>query len=372
LGAPSIADLRTLRVLRAPLAVSGRGAQKSDFTAALPAIGSGVCARVDLGSASPDSLDIAIMPLIALAISATNVEAVIVLPWETDSVARPAAQHLRAQLDVGTRVLTTTLASDLQALLKAARSSWSEPYAIVLDTPRARISILRPADGTVLSRAIDTTIAEAPYAVALTASELFDLARSNVRGRAVVDEGVETHEAPGLDGSLAIDAALALSASPGHEVSLVQPMIGAAFVLRGSGSRWWASLGLRTRMFGARETRAADLSIRYDRIDASLRLLFARDQGAFDVALAIEAGGSQTRVLAKDDTGLVLAEDDRLVPWGGAGIEAHIGIAGGLSFTSAAGLLFVPRPTRYHVRNEVYSEGSIRLVVSAGLVFELG
>jgi hypothetical protein len=304
----------------------------------------------------------------------TSVDAaVIVLPWDADTNARSAAQHLRTQLDLQSRVYTTTLASDIAAMLKVARASWSERWAIVLDTPRARVAAVRLADGTVLSRAIDPAIArDAPYAVAVTALELFDLAR-DVKGAAIVDDR-ETRKGEGnaIGLSLAIDGSFAISASPGHEEMLAQPMFGAAVVLRGSETKWWVSFGARARVFGGQDLVRGGAPLHYERIDAELRLMLGRTEEPFELALAIDGGGSSTNVVALDESGAKIAEDARLLPWIGGGIEARLRFFGGGALSLGAGGLLVPRPTRYRVRSEVFLEGSIRLIGSIGLVWELG
>lgn len=303
--------------------------------------------------------------------------AVIVLPWDADRVARPAAQHLRAQLDVSSRVVTTTLALDTAELMRIARASWPERWAIVLDPARARVTVLRPADGTILIRAIDPSLAnDAPYAVALTALQLFAVARE-VKGSTVINEA-ETRlgRANRMLPSIAVDAALAITASPDHEVTLAQPMIGASLVLRGTETSWWTAFGLRTRVLGARDTTlsgsASDVLLHYERLDASLRVMLGRKSDPFDFALAIEGGGSRAGITAKNLEGATIAEDDRWTWWGGGGLEGRLELINGLSLSLGTTILFVPQPARYRVRDDVYSEGSLRLSGSLGLVWELG
>jgi hypothetical protein len=313
--------------------------------------------------------------LLALSLCSAPESVVIVLPWDGDSTARPAAQHLRSQLDLSARVWTTTLATDVQAMMKSARDTFE--YAVVLDTPRARITVVRAKDGTILSRTLDPAVAnESPYAVALSAMQLLDVARevkqvAVIDGRPVVAGRTVTFRA-----SLALDAAIAVAAGSGQEAVLAQPMLGIALVMRATDTAWWASLGFRARAFGGRaialSDTASDLTMRYERTDGVLRLLIGRTEGRIEYALALEGGGSNTRASARPSAGgAVIAEDRRLNAWGGAGLEGRLRLFGGISLALGGTVAFVPQPTRYHVREEVYAEGKLRLVGGAGLIFEL-
>src|SRR5206468_1490748 len=75
---------------------------------------------------------------------------------------------------------------------------WSERFVVVVDTAQATVEVVRPEDGTVISRVLDPTAARsAPHAVALAAAELLELAREAPLARAAaVGAGADSSPSP--------------------------------------------------------------------------------------------------------------------------------------------------------------------------------
>src|SRR5689334_14205334 len=82
-----------------------------------------------------------------------------------------AARYFRTQVDQSVPQIETANARDLEALVREARRRWRKDLIVVIDADRATVSVVRPWDGTISSRALDLRANSAPYAVALAAVE---------------------------------------------------------------------------------------------------------------------------------------------------------------------------------------------------------
>src|SRR5204863_7771353 len=88
-----------------------------------------------------------------------------------------AARYLSAQIDLPVVRRYSANARHLDKLVEEARASWREDLVVIVDADRAVVSVVRPADGTIGSRALSSSAARAPYAIALAAVELLELVR---------------------------------------------------------------------------------------------------------------------------------------------------------------------------------------------------
>jgi hypothetical protein len=295
-----------------------------------------------------------------------------------------AGRYLSNQLDIPVVKRPSAHARDLDALVAEARAGWHEDFVVVLDAERAVVSVLRPADGTMSSRALAPSAARAPYAVALAAVELLDVVRSAPPARAAALPAPPPHHrriGPVLD------AGLVQSVSTNGDIVLLQPTVGVGLqVPLGTGDSWYSAgvhadglspmnrgqvLLLPT---GAQER----TSLQYARSEIELRLGGGTRHGPAAIAGWGDGGLAFIDVSVQDGDARTLVRDRRTAFWLGLGGELRYSFWAGLALGIGAGGAWFPVTSRFHAsppgsRSSLVAlqEGTLELRARAALVWEI-
>ena len=204
-----------------------------------------------------------------------------------------AARYLATQIDLPVVRRETPNARHLDALVTEARTSWHEDLVVVIDTDNAVVSVVRPADGTIGSRALSPTAVSAPYAVALAAVELLEIVRSAPPARSAA---LPSPESSGVGTRWSFDAGIVQSVTTSGNIGLLQPTIGADLELGRPRRSVWFSLGLHATGLAPIQRQQVLLLasgpddrgiIQYGKNEVGLRLGIGHRQGA---AAAVNCG----------------------------------------------------------------------------------
>lgn len=310
--------------------------------------------------------------------------------WSTSAWAQPVAvvatgdqatevtRYLAQQLDRPVAVKNSENARRLEALVAEARRDWEEDLVVVIDTDGATVSVLRPSDGTVTSRALDPAAAKAPYAVALAAVELIDLvvaapvaraaslppARPPVRPRPAPPPADRppapsappaAEEEPYVAPAICIGAMQTLSSS--GDIGLLQPTFGVDMEFRRPPRATWFALGLHMAGLTGRTLENVvppppdsnqPGNIRYRRDEIAIRPQVGHGSKAGSAVGWLNIGASRVEVTVSDHAGNLLLSDVRGAFWTGFGGELRYAIAGGVSAAIGAGLAWYPQRSRVH------------------------
>lgn len=264
-----------------------------------------------------------------------------------------AARYLSTQIDLPTVRRDSENARRLDLLMSEARARFPEDLVVVVDAERASVSVLRPSDGTIGSRALGERAARAPYAVALAAVELLEIVRNAPPAHAQ-----STPLAPprSLLVRVSTDVGIVQSIGVTGSVGLLEPTAGVDVGFARPGSHVWFLGGVRAA--GLVPT-THDLSlvlpsgvsrgrIEYGRNDLSLRLGIAHRQGPSAVFGWADLGLAFIHVHSEDSTATYTTTDRRTAIWLGFGAELRYTVVGGLALGIGAGVAFLPVASRYY------------------------
>lgn len=297
--------------------------------------------------------------------SAATRSPIIVLHAWGDPFGAETAHHLGDQLEALEVLKTTTTALAVTAVVPRATAEWPDHLVVALDNTTHQVIVVRPKDGTVLSRALDPAQRTTPYAVAVAALELLDLAGEEV-GRVAV----QTSSA-GASLTLAVEATGVLSWAPGGEGGV--PMVGAGawLALRGSRSRWWGAVGLGARLLGEHRAEARGYAVDYRRLDFEARFGLGRRYGRLDGLVSADVGGSFVAIETTTLIGAVASREQRVSPSAGLSLEGRLLLGAGFALKASTGLSFVVNRARFLVQGEpVFEEGAIRWTSGLGVLWE--
>jgi hypothetical protein len=265
-----------------------------------------------------------------------------------------AARYLATQIDLPVVPRETVNARRLDALVAEARASWHEDLVVVIDTDNAVVSVVRPADGTIGSRALSPTAVSAPYAVALAAVELLEIVRSAPPARSAALPAPET---AAIGTRWSFDAGVVQSVTTSGNIGLLQPSIGADLELGRPRRSVWFSVGLHaTGLAPIRRQQVLLLAdgpddrgiIQYGKNELGLRLGAGHRQGAAGAVGWIDTGLAFIDTQAIDRAGTTIASDQRTAFWLGAGGELRYALAAGFSLGLGAGLAWFPVTSRFY------------------------
>lgn len=259
-----------------------------------------------------------------------------------------AARYFRTQVDQPAALVETTNARDLEALVREARRKWHKDLVVVLDAERATVSVVRPSDGTISSRALDEKASSAPYAVALAAVELLEIVRTAPPARSAA----LPRPAPRpLVPRAAVDIGLVESVSKNGEIGLLQPTTGIDIELSRDPNSFWVGFGVHAT--GLSPMRRAQIlvlpdgpdengTIEYARTEVSLRLSIGDRQGASAAVGWADVGAAVARTTAFDRSVTPVATDQRPLFWLGLGGELRYRLGADFSLGIGAGGAFLP------------------------------
>src|SRR6185312_9604970 len=138
-----------------------------------------------------------------------------------------AARYLASQTDLTVVRRSSINTGNLPALLEEARVAWREPLVVVLDTDHQVVSVLRPEDGTMSSRALAPSAAAAPYVVAVAAAELLDLVQHAPPATAAAEAEKTPPPSSGHHGTtlarLLLDVGALQTVATNGQIGLLQP-----------------------------------------------------------------------------------------------------------------------------------------------------
>jgi hypothetical protein len=295
-----------------------------------------------------------------------------------------AGRYLSNQLDVPVVKRPSSHARDLDALVAEARAGWHEDFVVVLDADRAAVSVLRPSDGTMSSRALAPSAARAPYAVALAAVELLEIVRSAPPARSAALPSPAPHRAPVI---AVLDAGLVQSVSANGGVVLLQPTLGVGLQAPFGRSESWLSIGVhadglspmsRGQVLLLPSGSEQRTNLEYARNEVGLRLGGGTRQGHAAVTGSGEGGLAFIDVQVHDSSARTLVRDRRTAFWLGAGGELRYSFWAGLAVGIGAGIAWFPVTSRFYASPPgapstllALQEGALELRARAALVWEL-
>jgi hypothetical protein len=263
-----------------------------------------------------------------------------------------AARYLSTQIDLPTVRRNSENARRLDLLTAEARAHFPEDLVVVLDAERASVSVLRPSDGTIGSRALGDQAARAPYAVALAAVELLEIVRNAPPAHAPAEPAPPRT----LLVRISTDIGVIQSIGTTGSVGLLEPTVGVDVGFARPGSHVWLLGGFRAA--GLVPT-SHDLTlelptgdsrgrIEYGRDDLSLRFGVAHRQGPSAVFGWADLGVAFIHVHSQDSTGSYTTTDRRSAIWLGFGAELRYTVVGGLALGIGAGVAFLPVASRFY------------------------
>jgi hypothetical protein len=267
---------------------------------------------------------------------------------------KEAALHLETQIDHPVVLRTTPNARFLDALMAEARESWPEELVVVVDTERAIVSVVRPSDGTIGSRTLAPTAANAPYAVALAAVELLEIVEAAPEARSAA---LPERQPRSLGTRVALDVGLLQSVSTSGGISLFRPTAGVDVEFSLARSPVWVGVGVHGSGLAATHRDQALVlptgadeqgSIEYSRNELSLRPSIGHRQGAAAVAGWLDLGLASVRTTARDGQANIIAVDARTAFWLGLGGELRYTIGAGFSLGIGAGVAWLPVTSRFY------------------------
>ncbi len=294
-----------------------------------------------------------------------------------------AARDLSTELDVPVVRRTSANARNLDALVAEARASWKEDLVVVLDTERAVVSVVRPSDGTMGSRALAPIAAKAPYVVALAARELLEIIRNAPPARAAaLPAPSSSWSARGL----ALDVGLVESLSANGDIALLQPTLGADLEVSRSPRSMWFGVGLHARGLGTMhrdqllllpdgtEQRGA---IGYQRTETALRLSLGSGRAPSSIVGWCDIGLAFIDLRAAGAGSTTISSDLRTAVWLGLGGELRFSLGAGLGIGLGAGGAWFPVATRFYaspagskVTLVALEEGNLEFRGQASLIWE--
>jgi hypothetical protein len=259
-----------------------------------------------------------------------------------------AARYFRTQVDQPAAKLETSNARDLDALVREARHKWHKDLIVVIDADRATVSVIRPWDGTISSRALDESASSAPYAVALAAVELLEIVRAAPPAKAAALPGAPVRP---LVPRASVDIGLVESVSKNGEIGLLQPTTGIDIELSREPHAWWIAFGVHATGLSPMQRaqtlllpKGADENgvIEYARTEVSLRLSIGDRQGQSAAVGYCDIGAAVARATAYDRTTTAIASDQRPLFWLGVGGELRYRLGADFSLGVGAGGAFLP------------------------------
>jgi len=294
-----------------------------------------------------------------------------------------AARYLTTQLEVPVVRRPSSNARHLDALVSEARSGWHEDFVVVVDAEHAVVSVVRPGDGTMSSRALAPNAAKAPYVVALAAVELLELVRTAPPARAAaLSPPSRRHPV-----RPSVDVGLVQSVSTNGEVALLQPTAGVDLELPAWQSAGWFAVGVhgaglvpmhRGQMLLLSSGAEERASLEYARNELALRLGGGSRHGNASVAGWSDVGLAFIDVRAADPRSQLLAEDRRTAFWLGFGGELRYCFGAGLAVGIGAGGAWFPVASRFHASPPgakttlvALQEGNLELRARAVFLWEL-
>jgi hypothetical protein len=249
-----------------------------------------------------------------------------------------AARYLATQIDLPTDRRESKNARRLDKLLPEARASWPEDLVVVVDAEQATVSVLRPSDGTISSRALD-------------AVELLEIVRN-----APPAHGPPTHAPPrSLVLRLSADFGLIQSVGTSGNLGLLEPTVGVDVAFTRPGSPVWLLTGIHATGLVPSEH---DLSlvlpagpsrgrVDYNRDELSARFGIGHRQGPSAVLGWADTGIAFIHVHAGDSAGTFTSDDRRAAIWLGLGAELRYTVVSGLALGIGAGVAFLPVASRF-------------------------
>jgi hypothetical protein len=287
--------------------------------------------------------------LIARPAAAETVALVVASP-ESDE----AARYLSTLLDLPVVRRTSRNARHLDALVVEARANFRDDLVVVVDTAHAVVSVVRPWDGTVGSRALAPSAASAPYAVALAAVELIEIVRNAppARSAALPEPRPRSRLV-----ALAFDLGLVQSLSTNGYLGLLQPTIGVDMELSRERHPVWLAAGLHaTGLASGRRNQTFVLpagsdgqgSLEYSRSELSLRLGAGHRQGQSAAVGWCDLGLASIQVTARDAYQNAVGADQRVAFWLGVGGELRYTLGEGFALGIGAGAAWFPVTSRFY------------------------
>lgn len=264
-----------------------------------------------------------------------------------------AARYFRSQVDRPVAALETTNARDLDALVREARQKWHKDLIVIIDAERATVSVIRPWDGTISSRALDESASSAPYAVALAAVELLELVRAAPPARSAALPGAPMRP---IVPRASVDIGILESVSKNGEIGLLQPTTGVDIELSREPHAFWIAFGVHaTGLSPTQRTQPLLLPkgtdekgvIEYARTEVSLRLSIGDRQGQSAAVGWCDVGAAVARATAYDRTVTAIASDQRTLFWLGVGGELRYRLGADFSLGIGAGGAFLPVTSRF-------------------------
>jgi hypothetical protein len=295
-----------------------------------------------------------------------------------------AARYLASQTDLTVVRRTSINARNLGGLLQEARAAWREPLVVVLDADFRVVSVLRPEDGTISSRALAPSAAAAPYVVAVAAAELLDL----VQHAPSATPGTVSEGAPPPLGTLArlvLDAGILQTVAASGQINLLQPTAGVDFMFARRGSTLWLGGGVHASGLGQfRREQTLTLqdgatingAVEYTRSELSLRVLLSHRDGRIAATAWSDLGFAFVKTEAFTSDRL-LSTDRRQALWLGLGAEFRYSLVDGLSLGLGVGAGWFPVTSQFYASPPdsqqpvlAFEESSFDLRVRASLGWE--
>lgn len=263
-----------------------------------------------------------------------------------------AARHVGELLDARSTVRTGAETGDERAWIEATCGA-GDVYVVALAVAAGRVRVARCEDRTVLSRTFDpAAAAAAPFAIALVAVELLELAReAPLAEREVGRPPPPRARPPSWALFVGPSAGIGLSAPLEGSLVLFAPVVGAELLVGRSRRPWRFGVALEGIPI-AQTTRALDagqVRVRYRRSELTLRPTIGVRRGPAMLLGWIDLSVAWVSATARLD-GVVAGEHRRFDLGTGAGVGLRVDLGLGIHLQLGLGIRCSSDPVRYLVR----------------------
>lgn len=326
----------------------------------------------------------AALVVVAVLLVSGRARAVTVAIVTASAASEAAAQSLANQIDLPVERRSSQNARNLDALVAEARSRWRDDLIVVIDAERATVSVVRPRDGTMGSRALAPRAAGTPYVVALAAVELLEIVRAAPPARAAA---LPAPPRPPWSYRLSLDLGIVQSVGVNGDVGLLQPTAGVDFLFSASPEAVWFFVGAHATGLSRLERRQVLFlpdgenvrsTIDYGRDELSLRLGVGHHEGVAAAFGTLDAGLAIIHAAGPNASGVDVVFDERTAFWLGGGGELRYYFLSGLCLGLGAGGAWFPVTTRFYASSPAartrilaFQEGGLDLRARLVLAGEL-
>ncbi|MBI5490256.1 MAG: hypothetical protein HY905_23170 [Deltaproteobacteria bacterium] len=289
----------------------------------------------------------------------------------TGSADEAAAAEFAGILDQAVTRRHPEAPRNTDAVMRQAGAEWPEPYVVVFDVERAVVRVLRPEDGMVLYRPLDPPVArQEPYAVALAAAELLDLAATTplAEAAAVAPPPATERRAEVPRWALGVVAGGTSVVGLGGELAVIQPSFGVEVLLDRRRGPWFGALSLQAGVWSFQERSVAGAAggdaaaVELQRHDLVLDAALGRGIGPAALLLSVELGFAFSSYTVRNSSARRVDDALQVAGWLGVAVAVRLDVGAGFFVQTGTGLAWSPDAESFRIGSvPVFDAGDVQL-----------